>query len=137
MDVAASAVIVDLRENALRVVVPNLGLAPGSVIDGVLDVGANGRLLGVEVGDDYVRVMDAVAGDAFVRSATVRLTIPEVDPTTVRIPRHGPGYEITYPSGNQCWQVTSVGGRLIQLCATIAGEHAAPPGAPGPGLGRP
>jgi hypothetical protein len=108
------------------------------VIDGVLDVGANGRLLGVEIGDLYVRVMDAVAGrDAFARSAAVRLTVLNRGQRSLNIPRHGPAYEITYPSGNQCWQVTTVGGRLIQLCATIAGEPAAPPGALGPGAGCP
>lgn len=138
MDLAASEVIVDLRENALRIVVPELDLAPGSAVDGLLDVGANGRLLGVDIGDAYVRVMDAVAGGtAFVRSASVQLTVLGGEPRCLRIPRHGAGYELTYPSGNQCWQVTTAGGRLIRLCATIAGEPAAPPGAPAPGAGCP
>ena len=138
MEVTASAVIVDLRQNALRIVVPELELSPGAAVDGVLDVGANGRLLGVDLGDTYIRVMDPVAGrDDFVRSAAVRLAVSMGEPRSVRVPRHGANYEITYPSGNQCWQLTTVGGRLIQLCATTDGEPVAPPGAPGRGPERP
>jgi len=130
MNLAASAVVIDLGANAIRLVVPGLaGVVggPGATMDGILDVGANGRLLGVEVGGDYVTVMDPPPGaEAHVRSASVTVGIAGTEPPEISIPRHGRGYEITYPSGNQCWQVTTVGGQLIQLCATTAGGSVGP-----------
>jgi hypothetical protein len=143
VNVSATAVVVDLAANVIRLVVPELNdRFPGDgerSVTGVLDVGANGRLLGVELDGDYVHVMDPPPGsDAFVRSATVRVGISRHVPREIVLPRHGRDYEITYPSGNQCWQITTAEGTLIQLCATSAGESggrggegAAPPGMPG------
>ena len=129
MSVPARAVIVDLAANAIRLVVPGLSLTEGETATGVLDVGANGRLLGIELADGYVSVMDPLpGGEAFVRSATVPVGIRWADPPEISIPRRGHDYEITYPSGNQCWQVTTVEGELIQLCATIVGAREAPGG---------
>jgi hypothetical protein len=134
MNVSATAVIVDLAANVIRLVVPDLddrfpgdGERSGT---GVLDVGANGRLLGVELEGVYVNVMDPLPGsEAFVRSATVRVGISRSDALEISLPRHGRDYEITYPSGNQCWQVTTVDGTLIQLCATSVDESGARGGA--------
>ena len=138
MEVVASAVIVDLPANAIRLVVPEL---PASVtvpedggLEAILDVGARGRLLGLEVAGVYVRVMDAQPGaEAAVRSASLRIGLADDEPATLVVPRRGPAHEITYPSGNECWRVTTSGGRLIQLCATSAGERAARRGDAGPG----
>lgn len=115
----AEAVVIDLASNAIRVRVPGFPGEPGSGREALLDVGANGRLIGLEVGEWYISVMDLPgADDPYVRSAGVRVDISPDSPPSISIPRRGEGYEITYPSGNECWQVKSVDGRLIQVCAT-------------------
>lgn len=117
MTIWAEAVIVDFAANAISLRVPGLpGNHPG---EGTLDVGANGRLLGLEVGETYVQVMPSVEEDeSYIRSADVRLDISSDESPVITIPRRGPAYEISYPSGNECWQVTTVDGELIQVCAT-------------------
>lgn len=136
MDLVASAVIVDLAANAIRLVVPDLPavLAGEGSAEAILDVGARGRLLGLEVAGAYVRVMDSPSGaGAVVRSAALRVGILPGEPATLVLPRRGPGHEITYPSGNECWRVTTSAGRLIQLCAVSAGSRAGRPGDAAPG----
>jgi hypothetical protein len=133
MNLTATAVVIDLAANVIRLVVPEAaGLLEDrceGTVTGLLDVGANGRLLGVELDGAYVSVMDPLPGTgALVRSATVRVGISGRETLEISIPRHGQNYEITYPSGNQCWQVTTIDGALIQLCATSAGEPVAPGG---------
>jgi hypothetical protein len=115
----ASAVLIDFAANAIQVQVPDLPEAlPGR---GVLDVGAQGRLLGLELGDAYIHVMPSHASDEpYMRSATVDVRLSR-NPPAITIPRKGAGYEISYPSGNECWQVKTVDGRIMQVCATIAG----------------
>lgn len=123
----AEAVIVDLARNAIRLHVPLLAVATinparDGRAHGVLDVGANGRLLGVEIDETYIHVMDAPAGeDTYIRSADVEVSVTNESPLELSIPRHGRAYEITYPSGNQCWEMTSFNGKLIQICATTVG----------------
>lgn len=125
----AEAVVVDLANNAIRLHVPNLSartINPDHLypVRGLLDVGAHGRLLGLEIGDIYIHVMNAPEGeDAYIRSAAVEITFTSESPLELNVPRHGSAYEITYPSGNQCWEMTSVNGQLIQICATIAGAQ--------------
>ena len=117
MNLWADAVIVDFAANtiSLRVELPLEDISA----EGTLDVGANGRLLGVEIGDTYVQVMPSVTGEEpYIRSADVALAFSGDSPPLVTIPRRGPGYEISYPSGNECWQVTTMDGELIQVCAT-------------------
>lgn len=119
MNLWADAVLIDFAANAIQLRVP--GLASTGVSAGLLDVGANGRLLGVEIGESYVHVMESAdEGETYVRSAEITVTITGDDPRFVTIPRRGSTYEITYPSGNECWQMTTVGGKLIQVCAAIA-----------------
>lgn len=127
MNLWADAVLIDLAANAIRLRVPGLALRHAST--GLLDVGANGRLLGVEIGDSYIVVMESPQGEEpYARSAVVALTVSGDVPPYVTIPRRSPEYEITYPSGNECWQMTSIGGKLIQICATIGDAHAEPVG---------
>jgi hypothetical protein len=116
----ADAVVIDLRANAIRIRVPGFAGEPGPSRPALLDVGANGRLIGLEVGEWYISVMDLPgADDPYARSAEVLVDISPDSPPSIAIPRRGDGYEITYPSGNECWQTKSVDGRLIQVCATI------------------
>lgn len=132
MTFVADAVVIDFAANAIAVRVPGFPGTPAAGQDALLDVGANGRLIGVEIGDRYVSVMHLPEADEpYVRSADVRLDISGDTPPFITIPRRGPAYEITYPSGNECWQMKSVNGELIQVCATIADEPAAPSDAPG------
>ncbi len=127
----ATAVVIDFAANALHLRVPDLPPADVGQREALLDVGANGRLIGLELGDVYISVMGLPAdGDPLARSASVRV---EVTPgPEIVLPRRGPGYEITYPSGNECWQTKSVNGTLVQVCATTAGEPPELPGAHGP-----
>lgn len=116
MNLWADAVFIDFAGNAIQLRVP--GLEADGASGGLLDVGANGRLLGVEIGETYIQVMESAHGEEpYVRSADVALSISRDTPPLVTIPRRGPSYEITYPSGNECWQMTTVGGKLIQVCA--------------------
>lgn len=119
MNLWAEAVVIDFAANAIQLRVPDL--AANGIRRGLLDVGANGRLLGIEIDDTYIQVMESAHGEEpYVRSADVEVSITGDSPRLVTIPRHGAGYEITYPSGNECWQMTTVGGKLIQICAAIA-----------------
>lgn len=130
MNYIADAVIIDLAANAIRVQVPGLDMPAVAAREATLDVGANGRLIGLEIGDDYVTVMDVPhAQETYVRSAGIQVGISDDTPPMISIPRRGPMHEITYPSGNECWQMKSVGGELIQVCATIEGAPGALHGA--------
>lgn len=95
-------VVIDLRRNRLVLELDEV-VAPGAAT-GTVDIGALGRLLGVEVGGVYLAVSDAVPGSELQgRSASVTL---EVDSSgrRVAIPRRGEGWELSFPSGNSCWQ---------------------------------
>ena len=96
-------------------------------LDGILDIGEGGRLIGVEFPADdsdlHLWLIDDVAADytsldatgrAYVqitpddagefRSANLRLTAEynaHGELIGIVIPRRGDGYEISYPSGNQ------------------------------------
>ena len=130
MTLVADAVVIDFPANAIRIRVPGFPGQPGSGSAATLDVGSNGRLIGLEIGEWYVSVMDIPgADDSYVRSAEVLVDISPGSPPSIAIPRRGAGYEITYPSGNECWQVKSVDGKLIQVCATIDDEPLALRGA--------
>ena len=78
-------------------------------VPGRLEVGAGGRLLGIDLGaplagvtaDGYLELFPPLTSD--VRTAPVELLVTERDGwvTRLELPRRGAGYEITYPSGNQ------------------------------------
>jgi hypothetical protein len=120
LNVVADAVVIDLVANAIRIRVPGFPAGTGDAVSATLDVGSNGRLIGLEVGERYVSVMDLPGtDDPYVRSAEILVEISSDTPPSIAIPRRGSGYEITYPSGNECWQTKSVNGQLIQVCATI------------------
>lgn len=119
---AADAVVIDLQANAIRLRVPGLPPSGSGARPATLDVGANGRLVGVEIGDTYINVMPMPgATEPHLRSAEIHVSVSADSPPFVTVPRRGASYEITYPSGNECWQMRSVNGELIQVCATIDG----------------
>lgn len=119
MNLHAEAVIVDIARNAIQLRVPDFREHDAG--EGILDVGANGRLLGLEVGETYIQVMEsALDNDPYARTAHIPITVSGDETPLVTIPRRGPTYEITYPSGNECWQTTLQDGRLIQICAGTA-----------------
>lgn len=118
----ADAVVIDLQANAIRLRVPGLPPSGSGSRPATLDVGANGRLVGIEVGESYINVMPMPgAMEPHLRSADIDVSVSADSPPYVSIPRRGATYEITYPSGNECWQMKSVNGELIQVCATIDG----------------
>lgn len=126
MTYVADAVVIDLAANAIHLRVPDFPVAGEQVRKATLDVGGNGRLVGLEIDEDYISVMDLPdEPEPYTRSAEVEISISRETTPAIAIPRRGAGYEITYPSGNECWQMKSVGGTLIQVCATIAGARGA------------
>lgn len=126
MSYVADAVVIDFAANTIRVRVPEFPGGGRERQPALLDVGSNGRLIGLEIGEWYVTVMDVPgAEDPYVRSADVLVDISGETPPSIEIPRRGGAYEITYPSGNECWQMKNVNGELVQVCATIADEPSA------------
>lgn len=103
------AIDIDLAANTLRLVMrePSEGdEVETASAEATMDIGASGRLVGVELGDLYVNVMPAEPGtEHLTRSATADVEVAREEGSeallAVVVPRLGEGYEITYPSGNQ------------------------------------
>ena len=80
---------------------------------GALDIGPHGRLIGFELllPDELPRYLPFdESAEPFARTAETGV-IAEVDEYgsvySVQIPRRGVDFEISYPSGNRCWQSTN------------------------------
>lgn len=96
-------IVIDLRRNEL-VLELDRPLEPSPDGAATIDIGAAGRLLGVEIGDTYLAIADAVPGSELHTRAS-RVQLPEAaTPRRIRIPRAGEGWEISFPSGNACWR---------------------------------
>lgn len=101
-----AALTVDLRRNTIDIVIgaPEAGGAEASERH-LLEMGARGRLLGIELDDAYLMVCAPSDDDAgLVREIEIEVGIrrdPAGRVTEVSVPRRGAGYEITFPSGNQ------------------------------------
>lgn len=101
----------DLQQNLLTFQL-RAGAAPvteWTEIPGVLDIGERGRLLSLELfpahGDAIIVPLEDRA-DPLARSAEVLVRCgidADGEISVARLPRRGRDYEITYPSGNQCW----------------------------------
>ena len=100
----------DPRRNTLRLVLDERPVAERQPGEATIDIGENGRLLGVELGGDagshgtplYLTLVAST--DVHVRSITATVQEDRDDCgrlLAVEIPRRGKGYEIAYPSGNQ------------------------------------
>lgn len=123
----ATAIMVDPRNNKIVVRLPQSGLCfpvhADEALVGMLDMGVRGRLLGIEIGEFYIAISDPVVGsEHLTRGITVALTASrdlEGRITAVSFPRSTDTYEISFPSGNQCWRV-GTGGRSSQgVCAEL------------------
>lgn len=120
-----TSITVDLRRNVLLLHLDGTGWFTGACAEdeqpGILDVGANGWLLGVEVGTRYFLVADPVSGtEHLTRTCEARLSLSS-DEAAIVVPRRGAGYELSFPSGNQCWlrSTPASGNAPTRLCATV------------------
>ena len=107
--------LVDTTRNALHLVL--IERQPGQTRRingrGALDIGPRGRLIGFELllpGEPPRYLPLEESADPFARTADANV-IAEVDEQgavySVEIPRRGADFEISYPSGNQCWNSTN------------------------------
>ncbi|HYI25327.1 MAG TPA: hypothetical protein VD767_07965 [Thermomicrobiales bacterium] len=95
-------VVVDFRGNALVLELDAPLPAAGSGT-ATIDIGTNGRLEGVEIGTSWLAIAGTSSAEAHLsRTATIEVDIAG-DRRSLRIPRRGNGWEISFPSGNQCW----------------------------------
>jgi hypothetical protein len=109
-------VTVDLRRNVL---VLELSAPLGhEAATATIDIGALGRLIGVEVGESYLSISDPVPGSELQgRSVTIGLPVASPDRAIV-LPRRGADWEISFPSGNQCWTRSDGTGRAT-ICSVV------------------
>jgi uncharacterized protein YuzE len=107
--------LVDTTRNVLHLVLIERQSEQTRRIDGrgALDIGPRGRLIGFELllpGEPPRYLPLEESADPFARTAEAAVTA-EVDEAgsvySVEIPRRGPDFEISYPSGNQCWYSTN------------------------------
>lgn len=117
---------IEPRRNTLAVIVTGLELEAGSgdTLVGTLDVGTGGRLIGLEVGDRYLNLSDPVRGaEHLTRSVNVPVTIANVPgerAIAIRFRRSGDHYEISFPSGNQCWKAGAAGSiGSARICSMV------------------
>ncbi|MDQ3656986.1 MAG: hypothetical protein M3457_18170 [Chloroflexota bacterium] len=113
-------VVVDLRANRLLLEIdrplPQTGRTPATI-----DIGALGRLIGVEIAGVYLSISDPVPGSELQgRSVDTPLEIAD-NRRQVVIPRRGSGWELSFPSGNQCWNQTDDDGGTRPLCSVLVG----------------
>lgn len=108
-------ILVDTTRNVLRLVLIDRQDPATRRINGrgALDIGPRGRLIGFELllpGEMPRYLPLEESENAFSRTAEAPV-IAEVDEQgavySVEIPRRGDGFEISYPSGNKCWNSTN------------------------------
>jgi hypothetical protein len=108
---------VSLAANTLefRLVAPLTAVQTAAIA--TIEVGTRGRLIGLETVDWYLPISDPEPNDApHLRSIDVLIEI-SADGYSVTIPRRGPGWELSFPSGNQCWRVRSGAGAVRTVCS--------------------
>lgn len=123
---------VDLARNTILVTVPDAvrdtfggGGEADAPVTGTLDIGVRGRLIGLEIGDYYVDISAPETGTAHLtRSVAVALTAhgEHHGLAAVSFRRSGEDYEISFPSGNQCWEIgRSDSGGTVRVCSVLTG----------------
>jgi hypothetical protein len=106
--------LLDLARNTIELRLHDAELVRQTRLPALLDIGEGGRLLGIEVtlpGDAAPRYLpiEAERGE-LTRSAAVTIAVAfdrGGEPVAIELPRRGKGYELSYPSGNQCWLPTA------------------------------
>jgi len=112
-------VIVSLRDNRLLLEL-NRPLRDHHWTRATIDIGAQGRLIGVEIDGVYLAIADPVPGSELVgRSVELAIEI-EHDGRRVAVPRRGPNWELSFPSGNQCWPRRDERGQVGEVCSLVA-----------------
>lgn len=140
-------IIVDLRRNVLRLQVGESSSQPTQQarLPAVLDIGEAGTLLGLELslGDSLTLALpdrspkSSASGDAYLalsdrasplaRSAKIEVDVIASESGEIAeiiVPRRGSTYEISFPSGNQCWlpKRTATGDKQpIGWCSVVEG----------------
>lgn len=97
---------VDVAANTLRLLLGEGETSVSEQVPATIDIGAGGRLIGVELSSGYIDVMEPERGtEHLTRSAAATVEVGRAGegglPVAVTVPRRGAGYEVTYPSGNQ------------------------------------
>jgi hypothetical protein len=119
-----TGVTVDLRANTLRFALDGSLAVDAGLQPATIEIGALGRLLGLELGETYLTVSNPDHASAhLVRTAEVMVLVAE-DRQLVTMPRRGDGWELSFPSGNQCWRVGS-GSQGRSVCAVVIGGSGA------------
>lgn len=114
IDVRRNTLTLDLHENGEP--------SERSIVEGegVLDIGMRGRLIGLEIEGIYAAVTDPDRpADELARSATIPVSLIAGESgavSAIEFARHGPDYEITFPSGNECWRQS---GADVETCAEV------------------
>lgn len=130
--IEAATIGINFRENALTVSAPlvSSGHRGQQFADAAtIDIGTRGRLLAIDLEDPdgnpmlTISIDDPTAADrAIIRSARIPVTV-SLDAATLAIvfSRHGDAYDISWPSGNQCWRRGTIGpdGRPRVTCAVV------------------
>jgi hypothetical protein len=107
-------IVIDLRRNEL-VLELDRPLARADAGAVTIDIGASGRLLGVEAGDTWLATAEPVPGSELQgRSATAHARI-SAGGRRLHVPRKGTGWEISFPSGNQCWRLGDDGRTICSV----------------------
>ena len=113
-------IVVDTARNELRFELAPRGRGVKTLsAPADLDIGDRGRLLSLEIllpeQPAHTILIDDRA-DPYARTARMRvecLINPDGSLAEVVVPRRGPDYELSYPSGNECW----LDGSGTQHCA--------------------
>ncbi len=113
-------ILIDLRHNRLRLDLDR-PLAGPVEATAIIDIGALGRLLGVEVAGVYLAISDPITGSELQGRSVEAPVLFASDHRQVLLPRRGMGWELSFPSGNQCWRRSDESGTSRSLCSELTG----------------
>ncbi|MGN6031161.1 MAG: hypothetical protein ACTHQE_05805 [Thermomicrobiales bacterium] len=133
----ATTVGIDFRANTLTISAPIPVVEPFLPPDveeassATIDIGTRGRLLGIDLERDglpllAVAIAESTPADlAVMRTARVPITVTVASGTiAITFSRHGEDYDISWPSGNQCWRRSAPGpdGSPGVTCAVVTSD---------------
>lgn len=118
-------VLIDPRRNTLTLILDR-PLEDDRPLDdtgerpAIMEVGAFGRLHGLEIDGAYLTISDPEPGTMFLAREISLVATVSPNGDAVVLDRRGPGWELSFPSGNQCWQVRAPGGGHAICALTLA-----------------